>query len=82
LELAKELASKSPVALKMGKETFYVMSDMEYFKAQSYSRERFLGLSKTEDALKGVKALFGEKTACVERVVIAWSKDLCFLLIS
>jgi enoyl-CoA hydratase/carnithine racemase len=60
LELATKLASKSPIALQMGKQAFYTMSDMEFEKALEYSNEMFAELCTTEDALEGVKA-FREK---------------------
>ena len=58
--LATRLASKSPIALQMGKKAFYTMSDMEYEKAMEYSDEMFAELCATEDAIEGVNA-FREK---------------------
>ena len=58
--LASKLASKSPIALQMGKKFFYTMSDMEFEKALEYSNEMFVELCTTEDAVEGVKA-FKEK---------------------
>ena len=58
--LAAKLASKSPIALQMGKKFFYTMSDMEFEKALEYSNEMFVELCTTEDAVEGVKA-FKEK---------------------
>jgi enoyl-CoA hydratase/carnithine racemase len=60
MNLAAKLASKSPVALQMGKKSFYTMSDMEYEKALEYSGEMFAELCTTEDAIEGVRA-FKEK---------------------
>jgi enoyl-CoA hydratase/carnithine racemase len=60
LELATKLASKSPIALQMGKQAFYTMSDMEFEKALEYSNEMFAELCTTEDAIEGVNA-FREK---------------------
>ncbi len=60
LNLANKLASKSPIALQMGKKAFYTMSDMEFEKASEYSNEMFVELCTTEDAIEGVKA-FREK---------------------
>jgi enoyl-CoA hydratase/carnithine racemase len=60
MSLAAKLASKSPVALQMGKKAFYTMSDMEYEKALEYSGEMFAELCTTEDAIEGVRA-FKEK---------------------
>lgn len=58
--LAEKLASKSPIALQMGKKFFYTMSDMEFEKALEYSNEMFVELCTTDDALEGVRS-FQEK---------------------
>ena len=60
ISLATKLASKSPIALQMGKKAFYTMSDMEFEKALEYSDEMFAELCTTEDAIEGVNA-FREK---------------------
>jgi len=60
LNLAKKLASKSPIALQMGKKAFYTMADMEFEKAMEYSNEMFAELCMSEDAIEGVNA-FKEK---------------------
>ncbi|HUU39921.1 MAG TPA: enoyl-CoA hydratase-related protein [Desulfatiglandales bacterium] len=60
MDLAEKLASKSPIALQMGKKAFYTMSDMEFEKALEYSNEMFAELCMTEDAIEGVNA-FKEK---------------------
>ena len=60
MNLASKLASKSPIALQMGKKAFYTMSDMEFEKALEYSDEMFAELCTTEDAIEGVRA-FREK---------------------
>jgi enoyl-CoA hydratase/carnithine racemase len=56
MNLATKLASKSPIALQMGKQFFYTMSDMEFSKALEYSNEMFAELCMTEDAMEGVDA--------------------------
>jgi len=60
MNLATKLASKSPIALQMGKQAFYTMSDMEFDKAMEYSDEMFAELCTIDDALEGVNA-FQEK---------------------
>ena len=60
MNLANKLASKSPIALQMGKQAFYTMSDMEFDKAMEYSDEMFAELCTTDDALEGIAA-FKEK---------------------
>jgi enoyl-CoA hydratase/carnithine racemase len=64
MNLARKLASKSPIAIQMGKQAFYTMSDMEFHKAMEYSDEIFAELCTTNDALEGVNA-FKEKRQAV-----------------
>jgi enoyl-CoA hydratase/carnithine racemase len=61
MALAKKLADKSPLALQMGKEAFYGMSDLEYAKALAYSNELFAALCVTEDAKEGVDAFLNKR---------------------
>ncbi len=61
MELAEKLAGKSPIALQMGKESFYAMADMEYKKALDYSEEMIAILSSTEDAKEGINAFLEKR---------------------
>jgi enoyl-CoA hydratase/carnithine racemase len=61
MALANKLAEKSPLALQMGKQAFYGMSDMEYGKALKYSNELFAALCVTEDAQEGVDAFLNKR---------------------
>ncbi|MFH1489315.1 MAG: enoyl-CoA hydratase-related protein [Pseudomonadota bacterium] len=61
MALAAKLAAKSPLALQMGKQAFYGMSDMEYGKALEYSNELFAALCVTEDAKEGVDAFLQKR---------------------
>jgi enoyl-CoA hydratase/carnithine racemase len=61
MALASKLAEKSPVALQMGKQSFYGMSDMELGKALEYSNETFAALCMTEDAKEGVDAFLNKR---------------------
>ena len=61
MALANKLAEKSPLALQMGKQSFYGMSDMEYGKALEYSNETFAALCVTEDAKEGVDAFLNKR---------------------
>jgi enoyl-CoA hydratase/carnithine racemase len=61
MALANKLAGKSPLALQMGKEAFYGMSDLEYGKALAYSNEVFAALCMTEDAKEGVDAFLHKR---------------------
>jgi len=58
---ANSLAEKSPLALQMGKEAFYGMSDLEYGKALAYTNEVFAALCMTEDAKEGVDAFLNKR---------------------
>mgnify|MGYP000224076291 FL=1 len=67
LELAETIASKSPVAVQMGKRAYYEMEDMPYHEALDYSNEQFAGLCTTADANEGIEAfLSGEPLAAEE----------------
>jgi len=61
MALANKLAGKSPLALQMGKEAFYGMSDLEYGKALTYTNEVFAALCMTEDAKEGVDAFLNKR---------------------
>lgn len=61
-ELATKLVKKSPSALKIGKEAYYTMADMEYFKSLRYLREIITLHSMTEDGQEGPRS-FMEKRA-------------------
>jgi len=61
MSLANKLAEKSPLALQMGKQAFYGMSDMGYGKALEYSNELFAALCVTEDAGEGVDAFLNKR---------------------
>jgi enoyl-CoA hydratase/carnithine racemase len=61
MELANELAAKSPIALQMGKRSFYTMADMEYAKALDYMNEVMAELCTTDDAKEGVDAFLSKR---------------------
>lgn len=61
MQLANDLAAKSPIALRMGKRAFYTMADMEYGKALEYMNEVMAQLCVTEDAKEGVEAFLGKR---------------------
>jgi enoyl-CoA hydratase/carnithine racemase len=61
MEMANELATKSPIALQMGKRAFYTMADMEYAKALEYMNEVMAELCTTEDAKEGVDAFLKKR---------------------
>jgi enoyl-CoA hydratase/carnithine racemase len=61
MALAGELAKKSPVALKMGKKSYYAISEMGYEEALAYLGEAFTLLCSTEDAREGVDAFLNKR---------------------
>jgi len=61
MELASKLASKSPVALQMGKTAFYKMSDMGYEDSLAYLGEMFSIIISTEDGREGAAAFLGKR---------------------
>jgi len=61
MNLAQKLASKSPVALQMGKTSFYKMLDMGYDEAATYLADEFATLCSTEDAKEGVSAFLNKR---------------------
>lgn len=60
-ELATQLATLSPAALRLGKEAIYTMSEMEYGAALRYLREMIVVTAMTEDAQEGIQAFFAKR---------------------
>jgi enoyl-CoA hydratase/carnithine racemase len=60
-DLAEKIARYSPAAIRLGKNAFYTMNDMEYFKTFSYLVDMLTLTSMTEDAREGVKAFFEKR---------------------
>jgi len=61
MELARKLASKSPLALQTGKKGIYTSADMPYEKGVELLGGLFAALCATEDAEAGVKAFLAKK---------------------
>ncbi|MBW1815797.1 MAG: hypothetical protein JRJ60_01415 [Deltaproteobacteria bacterium] len=61
LDLAEKIARYSPATIRLGKNAFYTMNDMEYFKSFSYLVDMLTITSLTEDAQEGVKAFFDKR---------------------
>lgn len=60
LKMARELTSKSPLALWSVKKSFYDMTDLEFGKAMELVNNQFALLCSLNDAAEGIKA-FSEK---------------------
>jgi enoyl-CoA hydratase/carnithine racemase len=61
MALAAKLAAKSPIALQLGKKSFYGMTDLPYNRALEYTNELMLDLCTTEDAKEGVAAFLDKR---------------------
>jgi enoyl-CoA hydratase/carnithine racemase len=61
MELAGKLASKSPLALQIGKTGLYAMQDINYHQSINYLSELFAALCSTEDAEEGVQAFLQKR---------------------
>jgi enoyl-CoA hydratase len=60
-ELASKLAKKSPVAMRLGRDSFYRQQDMDFRAAMHYLHGQFLLVSETEDSREGIRAFFEKR---------------------
>jgi enoyl-CoA hydratase len=60
-EIAERLARKSPVAMKLGRDSFYRQQDLDFRAAMHYLHGQFLLVSQTEDAREGIQAFFEKR---------------------
>ena len=60
-EIADALAKKSPLALRLGRDSFYRQEDMDFRAALRYLHGQFLLVSQTEDSREGIKAFFEKR---------------------
>jgi enoyl-CoA hydratase len=60
-EIAAQLAKKSPVAMRLGRDSFYRQQDMDFRAAMHYLHGQFLLVSQTEDSREGIKAFFEKR---------------------
>ncbi|MBS0012873.1 MAG: enoyl-CoA hydratase/isomerase family protein [Desulfobacterales bacterium] len=61
LSLARKIAGKSPLAVQLGKKSFYQMEDLEYSRAYEMANNHFAMLCSTEDAHEGVDAFLNKR---------------------
>src|SRR5262252_490862 len=61
LELARKLAKKSPLIMKMGLSAFYETQDMDLERALPYLQAQLLAVLSTEDAREGLTAFFEKR---------------------
>jgi enoyl-CoA hydratase len=60
-EIAGQLARKSPIAMRLGRDSFYRQQDMDFRAAMHYLHGQFLLVSQTEDSREGIKAFFEKR---------------------
>jgi enoyl-CoA hydratase/carnithine racemase len=60
-EIAEQVAKKSPVAMRLGRDSFYRHQDMDFRAALHYLHGQFLLVSQTEDSREGIKAFFEKR---------------------
>ena len=63
MKLAKKIAAKSPIAVQIGKKSFYNMSDLEYSKALELVNKDFAMLCTAEDTTEGINAFLEKRPA-------------------
>lgn len=59
--VVKELASKSPVIMRLGKDSFYAASDMDIEKALKYLENQLSVGLQAEDVAEGIAAFFQKR---------------------
>jgi len=60
-DITDALARKSPVAMRLGRDSFYRHQDMEFRAALHYLHGQFLLVSQTEDSREGIRAFFEKR---------------------
>jgi enoyl-CoA hydratase len=60
-EIAQTLAKKSPVVMRLGRDSLYRQQDMDFRAALHYLHGQFLLVSQTEDSREGIKAFFEKR---------------------
>ena len=60
-DIADKLAKKSPVAMRLGRDSFYRQQDMEFSAALAYLHSQFTLITLTEDSKEGIKAFFEKR---------------------
>ena len=60
-ELAEHLAKKSPAVMRLGRDSFYAMEDMDFAAALEYLRGQLTLVTLTEDAREGIRAFFEKR---------------------
>lgn len=59
--LAQKIASKSSIAIELGKKAFYQQIDMPIEEAYAFTLEKMIEVGSTNDAAEGTKAFFEKR---------------------
>ncbi|MCP5097857.1 MAG: enoyl-CoA hydratase [Chloroflexi bacterium] len=60
-DITHQLAAKSPIGIKIGKEAFYAMAEMPFAEAVDYLSSKLAEVASTEDAAEGVTAFMQKR---------------------
>ena len=60
-EIADQLAKKSPVAMRLGRDSFYRQQDMEFRAALEYLHAQLTLVTQSDDAREGVRAFLEKR---------------------
>jgi enoyl-CoA hydratase len=60
-DIVDKLAKKSPVAMRLGRDSFYRQQDMEFSAALAYLHSQFTLITLTKDSKEGIKAFFEKR---------------------
>jgi enoyl-CoA hydratase len=62
-DIVDKLAKKSPMAMRLGRDSFYRQQDMEFNAALAYLQSQFTLITLTEDSKEGIKAFLEKREA-------------------
>ena len=60
-DITDRLIKKSPIALRLGRDSFYKQQDMDFRAALAYLHSQFTLVTLTEDSREGIKAFFEKR---------------------
>ncbi len=60
-DITDKLVRKSPVALRLGRDSFYKQQDMDFRAALAYLHSQFTLITLTEDSKEGIRAFFEKR---------------------
>jgi enoyl-CoA hydratase len=60
-DITDKLVKKSPVAMRLGRDSFYRQQDMEFRAALAYLHSQFTLITLTDDSREGIKAFFEKR---------------------